>query len=63
MLTNDVVASARRTESIGVPKALVSVATVPLTGSRLLPANRGPMVSPSAASALVTCATSAALGP
>ena len=51
------------TVSIGVPKAAVTWATDPLTGSRFEPAWGVPTVRPSPRRTDVACATSSALGP
>ena len=63
MFTLEVTPPGRRTDSSGVPKTADTVWAVPLTGSRSLPGVGVPTVRPWARRELLTCATSAALGP
>ncbi len=63
VFTLEVMPPGRRTASRGVPKTVDTVRAVPLTGSRSLPGVGVPTVRPCARRELLTCATSAALGP
>ena len=63
VLTMEATLPGRRTDSSGVRKAAETVPALPLTGSRVLPGVGTPTCSPSARRVLLTCCTSAALGP